>query len=128
MSVLDIGSGLGPARQIAHSSGCSVGGVDITPAYVDAAQALTRAAGLHNHVSFVCGDIAALDLDDFEAAYTMHVQVNVADKKTFFSEITLRLRPGAALRNLRGLPHRRHPTNPASTVVARRHRQLPRHS
>jgi sarcosine/dimethylglycine N-methyltransferase len=95
MTVLDIGSGLGgPARQIARSSGCTVVGVDITPAYVDTAQALTRTAGLENQVSFVCGDITALDRNDFDAAYTMHVQMNVADKKTFFTEIARRLRPG----------------------------------
>jgi sarcosine/dimethylglycine N-methyltransferase len=96
MIVLDIGSGLGgPARQIARSSGCTVVGVDITPAYVDTAQALTRTAGLDDQVSFVCSDIAALDHNEFDAAYTMHVQMNVADKKTFFAEIGRRLRPGA---------------------------------
>jgi ubiquinone/menaquinone biosynthesis C-methylase UbiE len=96
MTVLDVGSGLGgPARQIARSAGCTVVGVDITPAYVDTAQALTRTAGLDNQVSFVCSDIAALDRNEFDAAYTMHVQMNVADKKTFFAEIARRLRPGA---------------------------------
>jgi sarcosine/dimethylglycine N-methyltransferase len=96
MTVLDIGAGLGgPARQIARSSGCTVVGVDITPAYVDTAQALTRTAGLDNPVTFVCSDIAAFDRNDFDAAYTMHVQMNVADKKTFFTEIARRLRPGA---------------------------------
>lgn len=97
MTVLDIGSGLGgPARQIARSSGCTVVGVDITQTYVDTAQALTRSAGLHDQVSFVCSDVAALDRDDFDAAYTMHVQMNVADKRHFFTEIARRLRPGAS--------------------------------
>jgi sarcosine/dimethylglycine N-methyltransferase len=83
MTVLDVGSGLGgPARQIARSCACSVVGVDITPAYVDTAQALTRTAGLDNRVTFVCTDIAAFDRTDFDAAYTMHVQMNVADKET----------------------------------------------
>ena len=96
LTVLDVGSGLGgPARQIARSSGCIVVGVDITHAYVDAGQALTRTAGLDDQVSFICSDIAALDRTDFDAAYTMHVQMNVADKQTFFTEIARRLRPGA---------------------------------
>jgi len=96
MTVLDVGSGLGgPARQIARGSGCTVVGVDITSAYVDTAQALTRTAGLDNHVSFICSDIAALDRDGFDAAYTMHVQMNVADKEAFFAEIARRLRPWA---------------------------------
>jgi SAM-dependent methyltransferase len=98
MTVLDVGSGLGgPARQIARSSGCTVLGVDITPAYVDTAQALTRTAGLENQVSFVCSDITALDRNDFDAAYTMHVQMNVVDKKTFFTRSPGDCGPGRAL-------------------------------
>jgi sarcosine/dimethylglycine N-methyltransferase len=98
MTVLDIGSGLGgPARQIARSSGCAVVGVDITPAYVDTAQTLTRTAALDDQVTFVRTDIAAFDRMDFDAAYTMHVQMNVADKQTFFTEIARRLRPRARL-------------------------------
>jgi sarcosine/dimethylglycine N-methyltransferase len=98
MTVLDAGSGLGgPARQIARATGCRVVGVDITRAYVDAANALTDAAGLGSRVAFVCADIADIDRTDFDAACTMHVQMNIADKKTFFSEIASRLRPGARL-------------------------------
>jgi cyclopropane fatty-acyl-phospholipid synthase-like methyltransferase len=96
MTALDVGSGLGgPARQVARTTGCTVIGVDITPAYVDAAQALTRSAGLSEQVRFWCGDIATFDQTGFDAAYTMHVQMNVADKKTYFTEIAHRLRPGA---------------------------------
>jgi sarcosine/dimethylglycine N-methyltransferase len=103
MTVLDVGAGLGgPARQIARSSGCAVVGVDITSAYVDTAQALTRTAGLDDQVSFICSDIAALDRDGFDAAYTMHVQMNVADKKTYFTEIARRLRPWARFATFEG--------------------------
>jgi sarcosine/dimethylglycine N-methyltransferase len=98
MSVLDVGSGLGgPARQIARTAGCTVVGVDITRTYVETARALTRAAGLDDQVSFVCSDIAAFDRHDFDAACTMHVQMNVADKRVFFTEIARRLRPGARM-------------------------------
>jgi sarcosine/dimethylglycine N-methyltransferase len=96
MTVLDVGAGLGgPARQIARSSGGTVIGVDITPAYVDAARALTYTAGLAEQVRFFCSDIGAFNRSDFDAAYTMHVQMNVEDKKTFFTEIARRLRPEA---------------------------------
>jgi sarcosine/dimethylglycine N-methyltransferase len=96
MTVLDVGSGFGgPARQVARSTGCKVVGVDITPAYVEAATALTSTAGLSEQVSFVCSDIADLGRRDFDAAFTMHVQMNVADKKSFFTEIAAHLRPGA---------------------------------
>jgi SAM-dependent methyltransferase len=96
MTVLDVGSGLGgPARQVARTTGCRVVGVDITPAYVDAARALTQVDGLTGQVRFLCTDIATLGAEQFDAAYTMHVQMNIADKSTFFSEIARRLRPGA---------------------------------
>jgi SAM-dependent methyltransferase len=98
MTVLDVGSGLGgPARQIARRTGVTVVGVDITPAYIDAALALTRTAGLAEQVRFFCSDLAAFGQTGFDAAYTMHVQMNVADKKAFFTEIAHRLRPGAHL-------------------------------
>jgi SAM-dependent methyltransferase len=98
MTVLDVGSGLGgPARQVARTTGCTVVGVDITRAYVDAALELTHTARLSEHVRLFCSDIAGFDQAGFDAAYTMHVQMNVADKQAFFSEIARRLRPGARL-------------------------------
>jgi SAM-dependent methyltransferase len=98
MTALDVGSGLGgPARQVARATGCTIVGVDITQSYVDAASALTHAAGLSGKVDFVCADIAAVEQSGFDAAYTIHVQMNVADKTQFFTEIASRLRPGARL-------------------------------
>jgi sarcosine/dimethylglycine N-methyltransferase len=98
MTVLDVGSGLGgPARQIALATGCTVVGVDITASYVDAATALTDAVGLGGQVEFLCADLTSVDQDDFDAAYTIHVQMNVADKLAFFAEIAKRLLPGARL-------------------------------
>jgi sarcosine/dimethylglycine N-methyltransferase len=96
MSVLDVGAGLGgPVRQVARTTGATVVGVDITPAYVEAARALTRAGGEDGSVSFICGDIGALVRTDFDAGYTMHVQMNVADKQAFFRDIAGHLRAGA---------------------------------
>jgi cyclopropane fatty-acyl-phospholipid synthase-like methyltransferase len=96
MTVLDVGCGLGgPARQVARTTGATVIGIDITPAYIDAAQQLTHTAGLAEQVRFLHSDIAAFDGSAFDAAYTMHVQMNIADKKTYFTQIARRLRPGA---------------------------------
>ena len=98
MTVLDVGSGLGgPARQLARTTGCAVVGVDISRSYVDTAAALTRAAGLADQVEFQCVDVAALERNDFDAAYTIHVQMNVEDKKAFYTDIAGRLRDGARL-------------------------------
>ena len=126
MTVLDVGSGLGgPARQVARSTGCTVVGVDITQSYVDAARALTDAAGLSGQVDFICADIARVERRDFDAAYTMHVQMNVADKLAFFTGIAGRLRPGARLATFEVC--RSGPDNPVfpAAMVDRRHRQLP---
>jgi cyclopropane fatty-acyl-phospholipid synthase-like methyltransferase len=97
--VLDIGSGFGgPARQIARRTGCRVVGIDITPAYVDAARDLTDRAGFRDLVQFRAGDIAAFEPDPlFQAAITMHVQMNVQDKAAWFAQIGRCLVPGARL-------------------------------
>jgi SAM-dependent methyltransferase len=97
--VLDIGSGFGgPARQLARRTGNHVTGVDITAAYVDAARDLTAKAGLSDLVEFRLSDIAALRPDPlFQAAITMHVQMNVPDKTGWFAHIARCLAPGARL-------------------------------
>ena len=98
MTALDVGSGLGgPARQVARTTGCAVVGVDITRSYVDTATALTRVAALGTQVEFLHTDVSNLQRRDFDAAYTIHVQMNIADKKAFFTEVANRLRPGARL-------------------------------
>jgi sarcosine/dimethylglycine N-methyltransferase len=98
MTVLDVGSGLGgPARQVARATGCAVVGVDTSASYVDTAEALTRAAGLSSQVSYVRGQVTEVEREGFDAAYTVHVQMNVADKRAFFGAIAGRLRPGARL-------------------------------
>jgi SAM-dependent methyltransferase len=96
-TVLDIGSGLGgPARQVAAASGCRVTGVDITEAYVEAAAELTDRCGLSDRVRFVHGDIADLEAEQaFDAAHTMHVQMNIEAKRQWFTEIAQRLAPRA---------------------------------
>ncbi len=97
--VLDVGSGFGgPARQIARRTGNHVTGIDITPAYVAAARDLTARAGLRDRVEFQVADIAAFQPDPlFQAAITMHVQMNVQDKNSWFAHIARCLAPGARL-------------------------------
>ncbi|HXA33169.1 MAG TPA: methyltransferase domain-containing protein [Acidimicrobiales bacterium] len=96
-TVLDIGCGLGgPARQVATASGCRVTGVDITEAYLEAAAELTDRCGLSDRVRFIRSDIADLGPEQpFDAAYTMHVQMNIEAKRQWFSEIAPRLAPRA---------------------------------
>lgn len=97
--LLDVGSGLGgPARRVAQLTGCQVVGVDITAAYVAAAEELTRRCGMDDTVTFKTIDIADFRPETlFDAALTMHVQMSVPDKATWFAEIARCLRPGAYL-------------------------------
>ncbi|MDX1892672.1 class I SAM-dependent methyltransferase [Mycolicibacterium sp. 050158] len=105
--VIDVGSGFGgPARRIAEQTSATVVGVDITAGYVEAAQTLTMRMGYGDQVRFQHADITALSADHmlelgverpFDAAITMHVQMNVADKHRWFSAVARLLAPRARL-------------------------------
>jgi protein-L-isoaspartate O-methyltransferase len=97
--VLDVGSGLGgPARMIAATTGAQVDGVDITAEYVEAAQWLTEQTGLDDLVTFTHSEIAELPHDQpYDAALTIHVQMNVEGKTAWYRSIAEHLRPGATL-------------------------------
>jgi len=59
VTVLDVGSGIGgPARYIAHQSGCSVTGVELQADLAEEATALTKRVGLQDRVDFLIGDFA----------------------------------------------------------------------
>lgn len=96
--ILDIGCGLGgPARYFALRFQCRVSGIDITPAFVEAANKLTSVLGMENQVTIEHGDGQRLPYPDgiFDGAYTQHVTMNVADRPRFFGEAYRVLKPGA---------------------------------
>ena len=96
--ILDIGCGLGgPARYFALRFQCRVSGIDITPAFVEAANKLTSVLGMENQVAIEHGDGQRLPYPDgiFDGAYTQHVTMNVADRPRFFGEAYRVLKPGA---------------------------------
>ena len=94
---LDVGCGLGgPARFTASRYGATVTGIDLTAEFVQTGQSLCRWVGLDNTVDLVEG--SALDMPfgngRFDAAYMMHVGMNIADKENLFGEIARVLKPG----------------------------------
>jgi len=98
--ILDIGCGVGgPARYLAKRFGCEVDGIDITPAFVDAAIRLTADLGLSDVVRIRHGDGAVLPYADslFDGAIGLHVTMNIADRPGFFREAHRVLKPGAFL-------------------------------
>ena len=63
--VADFCAGLGgPARYYAHAFGVSVTGVELTPARVEGAAALTKLVGLEDRVRVIEGNVMAVPLDD----------------------------------------------------------------
>lgn len=97
MRVLDVGGGIGgPARTLAAEFGCSVTVLDLTEAYVRTGEAITARLGLSDRVSFRHGSALALPFADgsFDAAWTQHSSMNVADKAQMYAEIRRVLRPG----------------------------------
>jgi SAM-dependent methyltransferase len=95
--VLDLGSGLGgPARTLAETYGCHVTGIDLTPAFCEAATALSKWVGLGEKVSFQQGDATQLPFADrsFDAAMTIHVAINIAAKDKMYAEARRVLKPG----------------------------------
>lgn len=96
-TVLDIGSGLGgPARTVAEVIGCHVIGIDLTPEFCAAAAELSRWTGLHDRTRFAVGDATSLDFPDsrFDAAMSVHVAMNIADKASMYREARRVLKPG----------------------------------
>lgn len=95
--VLDLGSGLGgPARTLAEVTGCTVTGIDLTPELCEVATALSAWTGLAGRTRFQVGDATATGLPDasFDAALTVHVAMNIADKPALYREAFRVLRPG----------------------------------
>jgi ubiquinone/menaquinone biosynthesis C-methylase UbiE len=98
--VLDIGCGLGgPARFIAGRYGCHVTGIDLTRDYVEAGNVLCGWLGLSDRVKLRQGNALSLPFQDmsFDAAYMIHVGMNIADKCALFAEAARVLRHGARL-------------------------------
>jgi len=95
--VLDVGSGLGgPARTLAEAHGCKVIGVDLTPAFSHTATTLSGWVGLADKVAFQQGDATALPFenDQFDAAMTIHVAMNIAAKDRVYAEAKRVIKPG----------------------------------
>jgi len=98
-SVLDAGCGLGgPARRLAQSKGCNVTGVDLSREFCTVGNQLTAAVGLDTLVELHVGnvtDLTRFNDNAFDAAWTVHVGMNIADKAAFYGEIWRVLKPGA---------------------------------
>jgi ubiquinone/menaquinone biosynthesis C-methylase UbiE len=98
--ILDVGCGLGgTARHLAEQYNCHVSGIDLTEEYISVGKWLTEQVGLSDHVELLRGSALDIPFEDekFDIVWTEHVQMNIADKDGFYSEIARVLKPGGRL-------------------------------
>lgn len=98
--VLDVGSGLGgAARFMAHEFGSTVTGIDLTAEFVETARTLSDRAGLGERNAFETASALAMPFADgsFDAAYMLHVGMNIEAKQDLFAEIARVLGPRGRL-------------------------------
>jgi SAM-dependent methyltransferase len=76
-----------------------VTGIDLSAEYVDAALLLSERVGLADRVDFRHGDALNLPFEEnwFDAVFTIHVAMNIADKKNLFVEAERVLKLGGKL-------------------------------
>lgn len=95
--VLDVGCGMGGgARFAAAQYGCEVTGIDLTQEFVDTGNVMSQWVDLDRSVSLKQGSALELPFGEcsFDAAFMMHVGMNIADKTKLFAEISRVLKPG----------------------------------
>jgi cyclopropane fatty-acyl-phospholipid synthase-like methyltransferase len=95
---LDIGCGIGgTSRFVASRFGCRVTGIDLTPEFVATGQSLCEWVGLSGQIELHQGDATAMSFADesFDAAFMLHVGMNIPDKAGLFAEVYRLIKPGA---------------------------------
>lgn len=95
--LIDIGCGIGgPARYLADRFKCKVSGVDVTEAFVEAANRITALLKMEELVDIQLGDGENLPFEDamFGGGYSQHVTMNVEDRNKFYAEAFRVLKPG----------------------------------
>jgi ubiquinone/menaquinone biosynthesis C-methylase UbiE len=100
MRVLDVGGGIGgPARLLAHTTGCSVTVLDLSEEYCQVGELLTSRVGLAGSVTFRHGSALAIPFAEaaFDLVWTQHSLINIAEKSRSFAEIHRVLTPGGRL-------------------------------
>lgn len=95
--VLDVGSGIGgPARYLAHTTGCHVTALELQPELHQIGVDLTRRSGLERRVTHLCGDALTykLPLSEFDAAVSWLAILHIADRPRLFARLARTLRMG----------------------------------
>lgn len=93
--VLDVGCGIGGPARCAAGRVRRVTGIDLTPEYAAVGNSINRWLGLTESIELQSGTALAMPFDDarFDAAYMLHVGMNIADKPALMTELARVLRP-----------------------------------
>jgi SAM-dependent methyltransferase len=96
LRLLDVGCGIGGGSRMAAVSGAEVTGIDLTPDFVEAATELSAKVSLDDRTTFLAGPGESLPLEDdaFDAAFMIHVGMNIPDKSAVFAEVQRVVKPG----------------------------------
>jgi SAM-dependent methyltransferase len=97
MRVLDAGCGVGgSSRYLAHTYGCRIEAIDLTPQYVETATRLNKLCGIDDRISVRQGSVTDLPYEDrsFDLVWCQNVTMNVEDKPRMFAESYRVLAPG----------------------------------
>jgi len=100
MHILEVGCGIGgAARRLARETGCRVTGIDLSIEYIETARRLTQLLNMPEEITFLAGSALALPFadDTFDGAWSIQMNMNVADKQTWLKELFRVLKPGARL-------------------------------
>ena len=95
--VLDIGAGVGgPARFLAHTTGCRVTAVELQPELHATGVDLTARSGLADRVEHLCGDALTVTLAEaaYDAAISFLAVLHVPDRPRLLRRLATVLRPG----------------------------------
>lgn len=95
--VLDVGAGVGgPARYLAHMTGCHVTALELQPALHAIGVDLTRRTGLADKVTHLCGDALGTPLadDSVDAVVSFLAIVHIPARARLLARLARALRPG----------------------------------
>lgn len=97
MRVLDAGCGIGgSSRYLAHTYGCQIEAIDLTPEFVETATRLNKLCGVEDKISVRLGSVTDLPYEDqsFDMVWCQNVTMNIEDKPAAFAEAYRVLVPG----------------------------------
>lgn len=94
-AVLDVGCGAGLLCEPLARLGGTVTGVDASAENIGTASAHATAAGLD--IRYMTGELAGLDIGQFDLVTSMEVIEHVADKPAFLRDLSEKLAPGGLM-------------------------------